>query len=67
MIIPIGNARRYLSEYYDMSREYISRYEEDPRDIRAICVDPNGDVLGGNIYETGILEILERYDAGSFS
>ena len=67
VIIPTGNARRYLSEYYDMSREYISPYEEDPRDIRAISIEPNGDVLGGNIYETGILEILERYDAGSFS
>lgn len=61
-IIPSGNAAKYLSEYYDMGKEYISPYEDDPMDIRAICVDPGGGVLGGNIYETGILEILERYE-----
>ena len=30
-------------------------------DVKSICVDPNGDVLGGNIYTTDILEILEKY------
>lgn len=67
VIIPAGNARKYLSDYYDLSKEYISPYEEDPRDIRAISVEPNGNVLGGNIYRAGILEILEGYDPGSFS
>lgn len=60
-IVPKGNALKYLSGYYDMSREYTDPYEDDPADIRAVCIDPGGNVLGGNIYETDILEILERY------
>ena len=61
-IIPSGNAAKYLSEYYDMSKEYVSPYEEDPCDVRAISIDPSGDLLGGNIYERDVLEILERYE-----
>lgn len=61
VIIPSGNAIKYLSDYYDMNEEYTSPYEENPADIQAICVGPNGDVLGGNIYETDILEILGGY------
>lgn len=61
-IIPTGNAAKYLSEYYDMSKEYISPYEDDPADIRAICVDPSGELLGGNVFSEDILEILERYE-----
>lgn len=61
VIIPSGNALKYLSDYYDMSKEYISPYEEDPQDIRSISVAPDGDVLGENIYKTGILEILDKY------
>lgn len=61
VIFPAGNARKYLSEYYDLSKEYTNPYEEDPKDIRGICVDPNGDLLGGNVYQTDILEILEQY------
>lgn len=62
VIIPNGNALQYLSDYFDMSQEYISPYEEDPRDIQSICVVPNGDVLNGNIHKTKILEILETYE-----
>lgn len=61
VIIPNGNALKYLRSYYDMSREYISPYEEDPEDIRAICVEPDGYVLGGNVFKTDILQILENY------
>lgn len=38
-----------------------SHRDEDPKDIRAICIDSQGDVLGGNIYQKDILEILEDY------
>ena len=61
VIFPSGNALKYLKEYFDPSTEYINPYTEDPRDVRAICVSPNGDVLGGNIYSADILEILESY------
>ncbi len=62
IIIPSGNALKYLGEYFDMSKEYTSPYEENPEDIRAISMEPNGNVLGENVYDTGILEILEKYE-----
>lgn len=61
IILPNGNALKYLSEYFDMSKEYVSPYEENPADIRAISIEPNGNVLGGNIYKTDIMQILESY------
>ncbi|MCI9169720.1 MAG: radical SAM protein [Lawsonibacter sp.] len=61
IIIPQGNALKYLSEYYDLEQEYADPYEEDPEDIRTVCVDPDGGVLGGNVCQESILEILERY------
>lgn len=61
VIFPRGNALKYFREYFDLSVPQVSPYDEDPKDIKAICVDPNGDVLGGNIYQTDILEILEVY------
>lgn len=61
VIFPSGNALKYLSEYFDGNKSYTSPYEEDPMDIQAICVNPNGDLLGENIYNTNILDLLERY------
>ena len=61
VIFPSGNALKYLSEYFDLSIQHISPYVENPRDVKSICVSPNGDVLGENIYKTDILEILEKY------
>lgn len=60
-IIPSGNALKYLGDYYDLSKEYINPYDENPKDIRAISFDPSGKILGGNFYETDIIEILEKY------
>lgn len=62
IIFPSGNALKYFGEYFDLSVPQISPYAEDPKDIRAICVDPNGDVLGGNIYQTDILDLLANYE-----
>ena len=61
-IIPVGNALHYLSEYYDMSKEYISPYEDDPFDVRSISMEPDGTLLNGNVFETDVLEILEKYE-----
>lgn len=61
VIWPEGNAKIYLSEYFDMSKEYANPYEDDPRDVRVVSFDPNGDVLGGNIYEKKIMDIFESY------
>ena len=61
VIFPRGNALKYLKEYFPEGVSESSPYDEDPRDIRAISFDPNGDVLGGNIYKTDILDIMRDY------
>lgn len=61
VIFPCGNALKYLREYFPADASPFSPYEEDPRDIRTISFDANGDVLNGNVYETDILEIIENY------
>lgn len=61
IIFPSGNALKYLSEYFDMSKTYTSPYAENPTDIRAISIRPDGSVLSGNIYETEVTELLENY------
>ena len=55
-----GNAKKYLSEYFT-GEPPKNPYEEDPRDVRCISFDPNGNVLGGNVYRQDVMEILEGY------
>ncbi len=64
IIIPKGNALNYLSGYYNADEGYTDPYEEDPAALRTVCIDPDGGVLGGNLYKTPILEILDRYEPG---
>ena len=60
VIFPEGNALRYLAEYFtDTLPE--NPYAEDPRDVRCVSFEPNGDVLGGNVYERDIMEIIRDY------
>ena len=60
IIFPEGNARKYLAEYFtDELPE--NPYAEDPRDVRCVSFEPNGDVLGGNIYKNDIMEIIGDY------
>lgn len=61
VIFPEGNALKYLSEYFDTNAVCENPYTEDPRDIRAVCVSPDGSVLGGNIYRTSMAELIESY------
>lgn len=61
IVFPSGNALKYLKEYFDENIEFSNPYDENPRDIRTISFSPNGDVLNGNIYRKGILEILDEY------
>ncbi len=61
VIFASGNALKYLAEYFDADTKSESPYEEDPRDVRAIGIDPDGTVLGGNVYRQDILEIVEGY------
>ena len=61
IIFPEGNALRNLSEYFtDTLPE--NPYVEDPRDVRCLSFEPNGNVLGGNVYRKDIMEILEDYN-----
>lgn len=52
VIFPSGNALKYLGEYFDPNEKYINPYEEDPQDVRTVSISPDGNVLGGNIYQT---------------
>lgn len=61
VIFPRGNALKYLSEYFDLNQNYTNPYTENPEDICTVCVSPNGDVLGGNLYQTDILTVIENY------
>ncbi len=60
-IFPSGNALKYLKGYFDPEEKGESPYEQDPEDVRSLCVSPNGDVLGGNLYQTDLLDIIEAY------
>ena len=60
VIFPEGNALKYLAEYFtDTLPE--NPYVEAPRDVRCVSFEPNGDVLGGNVYEQDIMEIVNNY------
>ena len=61
IIFPSGNALKYLGEYLGNDVVPFNAYDEDPRDLRTISFDPNGDVLGGNVYKDSILDIIASY------
>lgn len=61
VIFPEGNALKYFADYFADSAPD-NPYVEDPADVRCVSFDPNGDVLGGNIYAKGIMEILDNYE-----
>ena len=60
IIFPEGNALRNLSDYFtDELPE--NPYAEDPCDVRCVSFEPNGDILGGNVYKCDIMEIIRDY------
>lgn len=61
VIWPEGRAKEKLKEYFDLSKKYVNPYEDDKDDIHSICFEPNGDVLGDNIYYSDISDIMSRY------
>lgn len=62
VIFPAGNALKYLREYFDESAPVPNPYEEDPEDVKTISFGPDGSVLNGSVYQTDIIEIMERYE-----
>ena len=60
VIFPEGNARKYLAEYFtDELPE--NPYKDDPCNVKCISFEPNGDVIGGNVYRNDIMEIIKDY------
>ncbi len=57
VIFPEGNALKYLAEYFTGEIPE-NPYAEDSRDICCVSFSPNGDVLGGNVYEHDIMKII---------
>ena len=60
IIFPEGNALKYLAEYFTHTHPE-NPYAEDPLDVRCVSFEPNGDVLGVNLYRNDIMEILKDY------
>ena len=60
IIFPEGNALKYLAEYFTEELPE-NPYVEDPRDVRCVSFEPNGDVLGRNVYRNDIMEIIKDY------
>ena len=60
IIFPEGNALKYLEEYFTDTIPK-NPYVDDPRNVRCLSFAPNGDVLNGNVYERGIMDILREY------
>ena len=60
IVFPEGNALKYFAEYFKDAKP-VNPYVENPYDVRCISVSPNGDVLGGNLYEQDIIKIMNDY------
>lgn len=60
VIFPEGNALKYLAGYFTDELPK-SPYAEDPRDVRCVSFEPNGDILGANVYEFDIMKIIKDY------
>ena len=60
LIFPEGNAMKYLAEYFTGEHPE-NPYVEDPYNVHSVSFEPNGDVLGGNVYERDIMEIISSY------
>ena len=60
VIFPEGNALKYLAEYFTDTL-IANPYKDDPCNVKCISFEPNGDVLGGNVYRNDIMEIIKDY------
>ena len=60
IVFPEGNALKYLAEYFTGELPE-NPYAEDPRDVRCVSFEPNGNVLGGNVYTRDIMDIIKDY------
>lgn len=61
VIFPAGNALKYLGKYFNKDTTYTNRYEQDPKNIRSVCIEPNGNCLNCNICNENFLNNLNNY------
>lgn len=66
IVFKSGNAVKYLGEYFNSDKEYTDPYIEDPFDVKAVSIEPNGKLMSGNIYKEDALCILEGYSVGKY-
>lgn len=60
VIFPEGNALKYLAKYFkDELPE--NPYKDASCNVKCVSFEPNGDVIGGNMYERDIMEIIRDY------
>lgn len=62
IIFSAGNALKYLGEYFNKDTTYVNRYEQNPKNIRSVCIEPNGNFLNYNINDTNFLSKLNEYN-----
>lgn len=60
IVFPEGNALKFLAEYF-MEPLPENPYLEDPRNVQCVSFEPNGNVLGENVYERDIMDIIKNY------
>lgn len=60
IIFPEGNALKYFAGYF-MDELPENPYKDDPCNAKCVSFEPNGDVLGGNVHERDIMEIIKDY------
>jgi hypothetical protein len=60
VIFPEGNALTYLAKYFTNERPE-NPYMEDPRDVRCVSFEPNGNILGHNVYKHDIMKVIKDY------
>lgn len=60
VIFPEGNAKKYLAEYFN-GETAENPYREDPRDVKCVSFEPNGNVFDQNLYRADMMDILRSY------
>ena len=60
VVFPEGNACRYLAEYF-VDAHPQNPYVEDEYNVRTLSVEPNGNLLGGNLYRQSITDLIAQY------
>lgn len=61
IIFPEGNAKKYLGEYFNGENIAKNPYVQDPENVKAISLDPDGTLYGESVSERDILDIIGGY------